>query len=234
MVSFKSNVDFEQSNQILAISVGHYSQGNLHNKILYNFENTIKEIHLGWHHYFKHTDIRFPESYIWEVPRIPKSRLKSVIARCIIVSEDQLKTNKKPLPYAAGYHSSRLFDEEGIYSDDESKFEYGMTCATFVLTIFKSVGIDILDWSNWVARADDTVWFNHIISVLEKGCSDGQVSVAHLNNVRKEINCARFRPEEIFGSMYCTTIPPSSFECTVDFGIIVKKYVTSLPPEYCP
>jgi len=230
-MNFSSNVDFEKSEQILAISVGHCNPGYLHNKILYNFEDSVREIHLGWHHYFLHTEIKSPQSYIWKVPNLPKSRLKSVVAKCIIVAENQLQVDKSPLPYAVGYFSGREFNEKGVYTDDITGIEYGMTCATFVLTMFKSVGVEILDWKNWITREEDKEWFAYIISHLEKGHAVGRVSEEHLNNVTGEINCSRFRPEEVFGSLFCSS-NPSTFECSSNFGAIIKPFVMALPSEY--
>jgi hypothetical protein len=231
MISFVSNVDFEKSNQILAVSVGHSSKGYLHNKLLYNFDNSVREIHLGWHHYFLHSEIKSGESYIWKVPNLPKSRLRSIVAKCILVSENQLKSDKKPLPYAIGYYSGREFNQDGIYTDDQSGIEYGMTCATFILTLFKSVGIELLDRQQWIYRNDDKPWFDYIISHLETGFANGKVSKKHLDNVKNEFNCSRYRPEEVFGSLFCSN-NPSSFECSSTFGYVVRSFVIGLPSEY--
>jgi hypothetical protein len=231
MVSFVGNVDFEKSKEILAVSVGHCNKGYLHNKLLYNFNNSVREIHLGWHHCFLHSEIKSSESYIWKVPNLPKSRLRSIVAKCILVSENQLQSDKKPLPYAIGYYSGREFNQEGVYTDDESGIEYGMTCATFILTLFKSVGVNLLDWQNWIVRKEDKAWFDYILYHLEEGYKNDKVSKKHLDNVKNEVNCSRFRPEEVFGSLFCSNTP-SSFECSSSFGYEVKSFIISLPPEY--
>lgn len=233
MNKFQSNNDFSKSNKILAISVGHVTQGFLHNKILYNFDETVGEIHLGWHHHFFHEkEIISPDSYIWKVPNLPDSRLKSVVAKCLLVAENQKDKLKNQLPYSVGYFSGREFNQDGIYTDNISGYEYGMTCATFVLTIFNSVGIELLDWRNWKYREDDKPWFNYIILNLTKGYSGGYISKTHLDNVKKEENCARFRPEEIFASMYCSHKPSSKFSCTSNLGSLVKPFVLQLPEEH--
>lgn len=232
MASFQSNNDFIKSEHSVAISIGHTSNQNLHLKLLIKLMGEVKEVHLGWHHDFVFQDIEHFDSYIWAVPQIPPSRLKSVAAKCFIIAENQ-KKNKNPLPYAIGYYSLRSFDKEGIYIDVDG-IEYGMTCATFILTVFKSVGVDLIDWKEWPkGREEDLPWFNTILSYLEKGVERGMVSSLHYENVKTESNCARYRPQEVFSSVYCMkNDTPAKFQCCESFGNTVKDYTRKLPPQY--
>lgn len=235
MADFVKTSEFSNSNEILGIAVGHIKKGFLHNKILFRLKGEVKEIHLGWHHYFIHQDIEALDSFIWRAPKLPNSRLRSVAAKCQIVAENQKKNKKNEkakLPYAIGYYSGREFDENGIYTDNKG-VEYGMTCATFVLTIFKSVGIELVHWEDWTkGRPDDKRWFKYIISKLEEGVKDGIISQEHLNNVKGEKKCARYRPEEIFAATFCSNRPSANFKCCESIGIPIKNYTLKLPNQY--
>lgn len=114
-MTFEKNKNFENSGAIIGISVGQSSQGFLHNKILINFEGTIKEIHLANHHEFICSDIVDENNYIWDIPNIYLSRLKSVVGRCLKIIKNQEKLNDL-LPYSFNYKGIRRFDSDGVYS----------------------------------------------------------------------------------------------------------------------
>lgn len=226
-MSFKSNDSFVDSDAIIGISVGHSSSGNLHNKILIKFVDEVKEIHLAFHNQFVCSAIVDLGSYIWGVPNIPLSRLKSIAARCLkIVKTQQGQTNL--LPYALGYHNIRKFDKEGIYEDYSVNSEYGMTCATFVLTVFNSLGWDLLDWQNWTDREEDVEWFDKLLRILYLGVYRGNITQQHYDNVASERNCPKIRPEEVYSSIYCSKLP-MKFGCSSSMGKIVREHCLGLP-----
>jgi len=227
-MSIKYNDSFLASGSILGISVGHQSvEGNLHNKLLLNFNNNKLEIHLAFHHAFTCSEIIDTQSYIWDIPKIHPLRLKSVAARCLSIIDFQ-KDNSNLLPYAFGYQAMRRFNKEGMYSDYENGYEYGMSCATFILTVFNSVGIDLLDWKNWSDRVEDRDVFKKLLMLLLSGVRSGTVSRAHYENVRSESNVPKIRPEEVFSSVYCNEIP-LKFSCADYLGKITRDICVNLP-----
>lgn len=227
-MSFKTNDLFVNSGSIIGISVGHSANGFLHNKLLINYNNKVNEIHLAFHHSFVCSDkIVDDGSYIWEMPKIPESRLKSLAARCLKIIKTQ-KGNNNLLPYALGYQNIRKFDKAGVYSSFSQNSEYGMTCATFILTIFNSVGLNLLDWENWQDREEDAEWFSTLIRILQVGVYRGTVTHDHFVNVTSERNCAKIRPEEVYSSVYCKNLP-LKFGCSLSMGGIVREYCLNLP-----
>lgn len=227
-MSIKFNDTFIISQNIVAISLGHEtSQDNLHNKILINFDEKAIEIHLAFHHRFVCSEIINSKSYIWETPNIHPLKLKMVAAKCLSIIEIQSK-NTNLLPYAFGYQGKRHFDKEGIYSNQTQGDEYGMSCATFILTVFNSVGVDLLDWKKWIDRDEDREIFRKLLLLLRRGVKDNLVSELHYENVKNEINVPKIRPEEVFSSVYCTNLP-MQFSCSDYLGSLIRNLCINLP-----
>jgi hypothetical protein len=76
----------------------------------------------------------------------------------------------------------------------------GLSCATFVMKVFESTGISLLREDTWRPRASDLVWHDHIVGILQT-YRGGSVPREHVERVRREIGCARFRPEEVAVSL---------------------------------
>lgn len=227
-MTFGFNSDFIESGEVLAISVGHEgSQDNLHNKILLNYDENKFELHLAFHHHFISSDVISTDSYIWQTPKIHPIRLKNVASKCLSIIEVQ-KNRSNLLPYAFGYSAKRHFNNEGVYKNYENGEEYGMSCATFILTVFNSVGIDLLDWKNWTDRVEDRPIFEKLLRTLKFGLSKGFVSQNHYDNVASEKNVPKIRPEEVFTSSFCLKIPMSFDSCEY-MGKYVREYCISLP-----
>ena len=227
-MSFGFNSNFIESGHILAISVGHEGrQGNLHNKILLNYDEKRLEIHLAFHHLFSATEIINTNSYIWQTPKIHPFRLKNLAAKCLSIVDMQ-NNNENLLPYAFGYTARRKFNNEGLYKDFESGDEFGMSCATFVLTVFNSFGIDLLDWRNWIDREEDSETFHRLLTILNFRKRSGLVTQIHCDNIASEKNVPKIRPEEVFSSSFCLNIP-MSFESCEYMGMHIREYCQSLP-----
>lgn len=227
-MSIKYNDCFLDSGKFIGISIGHQSsQDNLHNKILINYDDNIVEMHLAFHHRFLCTDIINSRSYIWETPKLHPLKLKIVAAKCLSIIDIQNK-NTNLLPYAFGYQAKRNFSNEGIYSNQTQGDEYGMSCATFILTVFNSVGIDLLDWKKWVDREEDRVVFGKLLLLLKLGVRNGEVSNVHYENIKSEINVPKIRPEEVFSSVYSKRFP-MDFSCSDYFGSFIRNICVNLP-----
>ena len=166
--------------------------------------------------------------YIWEFPKgIHESRLKALAARCIKVIK---LIGKQDIPYAFEYKGKRNFDKEGVYSTYNSGDEFGVTCSTFILTLFESVGIEVLDWRNWEVRvSEDLDYFRRFIRLVriykEKGLIE--MSDEHFQNLESEENCKKIRPEEIFAAAYCSNLP-MNFLCSSEIGKKIRTYTLKL------
>jgi hypothetical protein len=71
----------------------------------------------------------------------------------------------------------------------------GLSCATFVLAVFASLGIDILDLKTWKVREDDSVWQKQIVDIGRKMRPTAEDHWDYL--ITKELGCIRYRPQEV-------------------------------------
>lgn len=221
-MTFNLNSSFLESNNIIGISVGRSAAEDLHNKLLINFNNNKYELHLAFHHMLVYGELIDVEKYIWDFPNFPESRLKALAARCINIINN---IDGQNIPYALEYHGIRKFNEQGLYTSYIDGAEYGMTCATFILTVFESVGLEILDWKNWPSRNEDKEWFDRLIRLLNiHKVKHGTVSQEHIYNVTKEKDCVKIRPEEIFSVCYCNEYP-MNYDCSSIIGSGVRDYL---------
>lgn len=163
-------------------------------------DDRINFLHLAWH-----ATLRSDEPYpglCWVDLALPRDRALSVAARCRQVWRQHAAGG---LPYAFKYAETSF---TGVGELRLGVAEHGLTCATFIMAIFASVGTPLLLPEEWPVRPEDSVWHARIIEALKQSASPEHVAV-----VEKEVGCARFRPTEVAA---CSTWPalaegPASF-----------------------
>ena len=98
-----------------------------------------------------------------------------------------------------------IFSKDGILH--LGKKSNGLTCATFILAVFLSNGMELLLEEQWEHRNEDDYWHAYIVKMLEQTKSKYGISDTHIENIRREKGCVRFRPEEVAGSLFFKEIP---------------------------
>lgn len=227
-MAFHYNGSFADSQSIVGISVGKSGRDALHSKLLINFAGYCGELHLAFHNKTVFSNV-FEEAdkYIWDAPRgIPLSRLKALAAKCVSIIK---KIDQQNIPYAIEYKGMRKFNGEGIYDDYRTGSEFGLTCATFILAIFDSAGLNLLEWENWPVRSNDSVWFDELIRYIDTARARRWtvMSDEHYNNLKSEANCKKIRPEEVFSAVY-SIASPQKFCCSEMIGPFVRSHVLGL------
>lgn len=110
-----------------------------------------------------------------------------------------VETNWKSAPYAFRYDgSSRVRPADGLVMIGESCL--GLTCATFVMTLFESVGFPVLRLTPWVPRPGDSEWRNAILGLLRKFEAIGRIEKGWTDRVEAEENWQRYRPEDVLAA----------------------------------
>ncbi len=198
--------DFLDSSEIISILVGQSGENQLHCGIVYRYNGKFNAIHLAWHFYLAHenNNIENIRDYLWIKSSIHEFRQNSIAAMCRRILKRQ---DEQSIPYGLLY-SGGSFTREGVLSL-ESK-ESGLTCATFVMAVFKSCGIQLIDIENWKFRETDSEWHTSIIASLKETKDKFGISELHIGNVSKEKGCSRFRPEEVAISSVFKEIPTDS------------------------
>jgi len=198
----------------------------LHTGIIYRAaDDAVLLLHLGFHYQVANEP---PSSrYIWAVPDIPDVRLRSVAALCRLVASIY---PTEGLPYALRYDGTSTFStENGRWLAGTGG--RGFTCSTFVLALFQSCGISLIDWQTWCPRSSDLEWQRFIIQALQSQGADA----SHVAGVCSEIGCLRFRPDEVTGACLGTDYPVP-FVTAISAGIVVlealDQHYTAI--GYCP
>lgn len=106
--------------------------------------------------------------------------------------------NPETIPYGLRYRQT-FFDSHGIIRIGER--ESGLTCSTFVLSIFLSVRIILVNVDEWEVREEDTEWQKRLVDSIEFLNEDSPENSKYIERLKSEIGTPRFRPEEVTASI---------------------------------
>lgn len=110
------------------------------------------------------------------------------------------RENEDLVPYGLIFSGGGYFDKaskEFVRSDTG----VGLTCATFVMTLFSDFGFPIVDWATWPVRPDDAGFQQNIVDALQQQVDAGFASQEHVDAQMAAIGtAARYRPVEVVAS----------------------------------
>lgn len=196
----------------IGIAIGKTNGGGLHLGILHSSDQGLHFLHLEWHHRLKNdSDLRSFGNYSWIRCNIDEVLAPQLAAFCRHIA----KQNPQ-IPYSLRYLGGK-FTREGLLQLKSG--EHGLTCATFVLAVFEAVGIEVLDLSSWPQRENDISFHKLVVMLLQKKPA---ASPDHVENVKNEVGCARFRPEEVAGGCWGPDYPCDFTEARRRGEIILK------------
>lgn len=208
---FEHSVSFRGQPLRAGVVLCRTEYGNIHAGVIYHDHEEVSVLHLGWQDYLSDS---WDWARLWAVPDVPASRLFTVAAMARLVWRRFQKNRSFPYQLRfAGTH----FDQNGQLQFGEGS--KGLTCATFVLAIFKSVGVDLIVEETWPIRSDDDRAFLESIRDF--------ASQEHFARLEEEVdqNCIRIRPTEVLGSCKC------SLPVTFDDVVVVSRQVEGLLPS---
>jgi hypothetical protein len=171
-----------------------------HVGVLYHLDDGIAWLcHLGWNWSLR---VERPGAqYFWG-----KSGLDRVEKRYLAAYFDLVgKANPTNIYYGID-SSGRCFDDNG--DAIPLPLGKGMTCASFIVNVFKSLQIPLIDESTWPrGRVQDRDWAQYVVDQLE---NDPAVPRDHVEAIKLDIALAcRFRPSEVAGAMLSEDPPVS-------------------------
>jgi len=173
-----------------------------------------KFLHLAWH-YDLRKDNPCPK-YLWlDIPLDPINKIHLATVCALI-----FKSNQDGIPYGICIEGTG-FAEDGSFTAEEQLS--GLTCATFVIQVFHSQKLWIIDFEKWGFRGDDKLWQNNILDSLQN-----KAPADYINNQRQKIQkgAARFRPEEVAAA---ATLPnqPHGLDTLIEQSSEILKAVIS-------
>lgn len=212
----------------ISVFIGYTSSDQLHCGILHkSLEHNSKAIHLKWHlDLVDESDFSKIKGFVFLASRIDPLRQRSIAAMCRKISK---KSQKKQIPYGLRYNAS-IFNSKGILvlKPDSA----GLTCATFVLSVFLSCGINLIEIEKWkqLSVQEDLAWQKNVLESL-KYCYDKKkygVTEEHYIKVRTEIlrgDATRIKPIDVFASKQLNSYPGSQTEI-----VNLSKQIVDLIP----
>lgn len=166
-----------------------------HVGLLYKKEDSPPRfLHLAWHH--RLVDEALPPDYL-----IGFSQLDAMNKGYMVAYVSQVAKSPSEIPYSISFDGGYYFDDAGNYVP--KPLGMGLTCATFIMTLYEKNGLQLIDFSTWSSRTDDVIWQREIIDMLRK---DG-ASLEHIDVLESNIGAARVRPEEIAAAVISEEAP---------------------------
>jgi hypothetical protein len=183
----------------------------------------VELLHLAWHHRLRNEAPNL--DFAWVVSSLLPERAMQVAAQCRKIAR---KYEKHGIPYALKYQDTRFARTAELLLGGT---EHGLTCATFVLAVFRAVGVELLELENWPARPDDLEFQAFVTDQLlqelqrlrrkiaalrsvpgQEARAEGHEERArtlehHIEQVEGELGCVRFRPAEVAGASHLEELP---------------------------
>lgn len=178
----------------VAVAIRRIDANQLHCGLLYKSDDDeTRLLHLAFHH--RLLDEKPNEKYRWADVGLDPFNRQVFAALASLIAE-----GSPAVPYG--------FDASGVCFDPSTgklippPLGKGLTCATFILAVFKTYGYELVDEGTWKPRADDLTWQETILSMLkEKATQD------HVDAVASDVGAMRFRPAEVVGAATCEVHP---------------------------
>jgi hypothetical protein len=200
-----TDVPFTQDQ--VAVAVSHSLMGAGHVGIgFYSVKDGPQVLHLAWHRKLAVDRVPTELNDCWaaEPCNLPQSAGRQLVAFVRAVAKRGATIN-----YAVDFIASKgAFSPNGTYKPP--KGSQGLTCASFVLEVFRGAGISLVRSETWRADPANVEWGNRVCDQLEK---DSNVDANHVEAVRKTVSGFRLRPFEVAGA--CRLTPkglPVSFD----------------------
>ena len=188
----------------LAFGIRKTRAGQNHVALIYkNEQSKTMLLHHGWHRetYSHEWDRKYYSAQFQNLD----IELQETFADWAAEVAHRLSENT--IPYGVFYNLKANFDSDGRYVD---RNDYsGHTCATFLLDLFYSYQLPLLDLMSWPQDRDgDAVWQRNIINAL---LADGAIESINVL-AQYAMKLRRFRPEEVASAALLYVDSPLSFD----------------------
>ncbi|RTY88478.1 hypothetical protein EKM05_07050 [Flavobacterium sp. GSP27] len=201
-----------------AIAVGIDQDGFTHSSIIYKWDDKIKtlDFYLGKiRNHLSYGDLGNSDYIFVKYNRdfIPDDFAIQIPSLCELIVEKNSLIN-----FGITYNSSSFdFDEQDnliLLGDD-----FGLTCSTFIISIFQTVGISLIEFGSWKQREDDLLWHQNVLDFfIAKNKEDSKKYPDKiLKHFQNNAGCFRFRPEEVASATANNTFP-SNFDYCSEYG----------------
>lgn len=156
-------------------------------------------------------------------PSIHPTRLKLMIPFCKFVQEKVTQGLLK-IPYGLNYEGYSDIDRTSgeLHLTDGTN---GLTCSTFVMTMFHSVGIDLIDVSTWPHREEDKIWKAKTLNLLIKYMQYLKIPDRFIQKLIEEKSLVRYKPQEVAASSALYDNGAATSEQIISEGDRIMEYM---------
>jgi hypothetical protein len=190
-------------------------QQAIHTGLVYRDEEArLKIAHLLYHKNFQKTAVPDNGFFCANAECVVNEARRIDLHARLIAMEDRQEI------YYAFRFDSHCFDRN--LRAKKFPVGYGLTCASFVVSVFHSVGIRIADLSSWTIREEDTKWQRDFLEELRKVADS-----TYVETVAKLIPTIRIRPPEAAACVMSKDIP---VKCSVaeERAALIIEHVAKL------
>jgi hypothetical protein len=172
------------------------TEDGTHAGLLHRIDGTLYTLDLMWHEQLRSAPYLSPRCSC-VIPDLEVEEANDVAAICRLIHRRHVESGGFRMPYAFRLGKKTVFDEKTgtlILADG-----LGLTCSTFVLTVFESARIPLVDLTNWPRRDGDDARHAALLRMMRDGVPEYGIPPAsseHVAKVTEELPCIRVRPEE--------------------------------------
>lgn len=193
----------------------------IHCGVAYDLMSAINILHLKTHKKPKH------DTAWGDFLCVVKPSLSAIEQELLLPYFDAIKESIREghhvVPYGFRYLEFATIDSQGQLT--LGAHGSGLTCATYVLTLFHSNGFDLIDISNWPSREEDNKWYDGIINLFFHFADVLGFSGKNLVRLKEEKGCPRIRPEEAAVSLALYNNSPAQTQTIRQEGNELKEYL---------
>jgi hypothetical protein len=211
------------SDPALAIFIMRTDDGS-HTGILFRLQGSLIIQDLLWHERFRSELCRRLPHFV--IMRLEPEQEHDVRMVCRLIHERQNSRDPAKeyrIPYAFKYSNKNGINR--ATGEVQLVDGLGMSCSTFVLAVFQSVGITLVNIETWQERPGDLARHEGLLNKMRSG-EYGEVPPDHITLVEQEKNCMRVRPEEVAATGLYDDFP-TTFEQLVPAGAWI---LVEIPP----
>lgn len=202
------------------------TDGGTHTGILHRNRGVLWVLDLLWHERLRSAPCQ--DEYACIVPELEPEEVNDLTGMCRLIDRRRQQAAAVGgflIPYAFRFNRRARFSNltgELMLPDG-----VGLSCSTFVLTVFESCGVSLIDLTQWPARPEDEAQQARLLRFMETGIPrfSPPASPVHIARVRNELPCARVRPEEAAASAMVHD-RPATFDQVERGGRLILEWLT--------
>lgn len=153
---------------------------------------TPRVLHLAFHVWLRDQELPNNECrYFWAELPVDEDSAATIAGHIRNVRDLSPK-----VPYGILYEGGRFAEDGTALLEGRT---VGLTCATFVLAVLSTANYQLIDIDTWQPRSEDGAWHDYIVEMLMRYRQGREqiLTVEHIDRVRRERGCVRYRPEDV-------------------------------------